>query len=502
MEDNLEKFFNKHMNEEVPKEEWNTPSDDIWDKTILELNKKKPRNRSVLFLWITNGILLLGLLYALIYISLMKDKTTNIETIYQEQIDNYTSKINESKSKSNPQYDKTNTRNLNNLNDIFINSKSKNQITNQSDFTKTSKNETEQLTKNRKTISDNAAKSNIKKLYTDDILKSDLNDVDIVKDLDKSLSNPKQIILINKSSQTKSKELLNTKYLPSLNLIPFSISKTRLNTSKLIKKVKVFNNSENHSNQNNIIGVFIGPTLTAAPMSGQIHDDFSTLVGSSDLLLSYEFGAQYNRRLFDNLFLKTGLTFRRIKFWSKVEISDTYNQATEFINDDGDVENIQNFAIPTALGLINTDLYMTHPLSMEIENGDQIDATVHLTQHLYYLSIPLGLEYYYPLNNRIKIKSGLGLSYNKIVGYKNLFDPLVSHNGNEMGYVDLKSSSMDVSNSLNYFFSLGITRAINNKFTLSIDSQYFKNIKTIYKTGEMQTKVHGFSLKIGSNYIF
>ena len=496
MEDNLEKFFNKHMNEEVPKEDWNTPSQDIFGNAMFEVNKKKPRNRSILFLWLANGILLAGLLYALIYISLLKDKTSNIESNFKEQIENNSSKSNEPTSNPTALYES------NNINNTDTNSKK--QISSQ-DLNENSigsvKNTIIKNQNNIKSISKTQNNNHPEKYSSIDISTIYLKNKDLLNQKDKN-NNVSKIPNLNNNKTNIGKDSFKINTLQKLLINPFYNQKTKLNSFNLLKNIKTFDSKKKLKSNNNILGIYIASTLTAAPMMGEIPADYSTLVGSSDLLLSYEFGAEYSRRIYKKLYLKTGLTFRRIKFWSQSEISDTYDKSTEFINQDGDVENIQSFGIPTALGFINTDLHMTHPIAMIIDQGEKIDATVHLTQHLYYLNIPLGLEYYQSIGSKTNITAGIGLSWNKIVGYENLFDPILSHKGNEMGYVDLNSASMNVSNSFNYYLSVGGTYSIKNNFDLYIGAKYFRNIDSIYETGKMRTKIHGFSLKIGSNYIF
>lgn len=495
MGDNLEKFFNKQLGEDIPKADWNSPSPSIWDNAQKEINKKKPRNKSIIFLWVANGILLAGLLYALIYINLLKDKTSDIESNYKEQIDNYTSKLNESSLVLNNKYENTSTQILKSNDNNSINLKSQNLLDKQNISINILNDSIKHFLKNRK------ENISIHKEDISEIGKQDIQNIGFMNRSKVLLNGSEKINTDNNAIKKVKKKKFNAEYLHGLGLNPLLSQNPELNISLLLNDIKTFDKKK-IKQPNNILGVYFGPILTAAPMTGEIPQDFSTLVGSSDLLLSYEFGTEYSRRLFDNLFFKTGITFRRIKFWSKAEISDSYDKSTEYINKEGEIENIQPFVIPTALGYINTEFILSHPLSMQLDQGDQINATMHLTQHLYYIRIPLGLDYYYPINKNMKIRSGIGLSYNKIVGYKNLFNPILSHNGSEMGYINLKSSSMDVSNSINYFFTLGATHSINNNIDIFTDIQYFRNLEKIYETEKMITKVHGFSLKIGGNYNF
>ena len=42
MADNLESYFKKHLSDETPAEDnWNVPSDDVWNKVLPDIQKKR-----------------------------------------------------------------------------------------------------------------------------------------------------------------------------------------------------------------------------------------------------------------------------------------------------------------------------------------------------------------------------------------------------------------------------------------------------------------------------
>ena len=41
MADNLESYFKKHLSDDTPaKDNWNVPSDDVWEKVLPEIQRK------------------------------------------------------------------------------------------------------------------------------------------------------------------------------------------------------------------------------------------------------------------------------------------------------------------------------------------------------------------------------------------------------------------------------------------------------------------------------
>jgi hypothetical protein len=64
MADNLESYFKKNLSEETPAEDnWNVPSDAVWDNVLPEIQKRRGLFIPLRYFYLLGGLILAALLF-------------------------------------------------------------------------------------------------------------------------------------------------------------------------------------------------------------------------------------------------------------------------------------------------------------------------------------------------------------------------------------------------------------------------------------------------------
>ena len=96
-DDNIEKFFEKRINDSAGVEEdWNVPSDDIWDQAKIHFPKKKKRRPFIYFLFGAGSMSLLALIVG-IYFFIENNNNTIVEKEIPIVLNEKSSEINQEK---------------------------------------------------------------------------------------------------------------------------------------------------------------------------------------------------------------------------------------------------------------------------------------------------------------------------------------------------------------------------------------------------------------------
>ncbi|MEE4258873.1 MAG: hypothetical protein V2I62_03875 [Bacteroidales bacterium] len=480
MADNLESYFKKHLSKDTPGEDkWNVPSDDVWEKVLPEISKKKGLFIPWKYLYILAFIVLAGLAFILwptgqTDISLIENET---ESLAEKNISQYPQNTSNA-TYNNP--DKSDTDGLG--------------YDSQSDPSGV--------------IADNASTSNAKSTQSTEANISQVeNSIPHSTGFDTNQKKPSQTTLFNKTSLKKrpqieiavlSSETIDFSSLNNETLLP------RKDTIALPLPAEMEKNKpEPFDNKGKFgIGLFFKPTFTSTSLRGEMNTGFMETGNMYLYVSNWGFEARYH--LSNRFILVAGVEKSEIRSWSKSVVDFGYDTSTEHLMGNGKKENTSPVPMPTPFGEINTEITYRFPATEEIPDGELMNSILETHQEVRYLSIPLGLEYNLMRFSHVNWFAETGIAYNRALRDGTSFSSRILHKGHDMDVVGETMTSYPsyTLNYLNFYLGTGVSYQFSKALQVNGSVRYFGNITKVNLQDNLSTYVHGFNLKIGIIYIF
>ena len=477
MADNLEKYFKKHLSEESPGEDnWNVPSDDVWEKALPEIRKKRGLFIPWKYIYLAGALLLVGLA-TLLWVTTNPDKPQEEQTALNSTIENGPAvtgiegekgkKINEALQQKDKNQDGK---------DPAVESSpvaggigdDKNLITTDKTIQPDKTASHQQILSERP---DNYAKTGDRAVEK----KRESDKLDLLASL-----NPGEIV-----------------YIPEKIVLDLEISDVSTPVFPREKENLQYNNKGRLG-----IGAFYAPTFNNTSVIGDINN--GVLETGDVYLYSGNFGVDLRYYLTDRLSLHTGIERTEFKSWSRSEIDFAYDASTENKVPGGEMENTSPVPMPTPFGEINTEITYRFSSQDGLPNGEPMRSLLDTHQEITYFSVPLGLEYtilpFSPMNWFVEG----GLRYNRAYRDATEFTSRILHLGDDMQVVDESTTNHPTYtvNFLNFYLGTGVNYQLNESFLLSGSARYFRNITRVNFQDDATTHVQGFGLKIGFSYLF
>lgn len=521
MADNLESFFKKHLSDESHGEDdWNIPSDKVWENAIPEIQKKSGVFIPWKYILIFGFIALLGFASLLLMWNFQHSK----DIINEENVE-----INNENGNENivASFDTINNKDKNANNTVLSEN-----IENITDLT-IEKSETA-IALNQNIQEDKYQKPEIKsKEVKKDILNEKaiiqqnvVENLILLENIEKNIYS-ENFKFENVSSKNSLETKASTTFLDSTDLevvsfitqviiydsignkndsSSFYSNKTEV-TTKLSTDVSDLNENiglqKSFNNKGRLgVGIYFSPTFTATSLKG---DMISGIINTSPVFLySGNYGIEAKYYLTNKLAIVVGVGKSEIKSWSKSSVDFNYNSSTEHLMPGGEKENTSQIPMPTPFGEVNTEVTFSFDGSEEIQNGELIQSQLETHQKILYLSIPLGVEYSIINRNKINWFAEGGIRFNRSVQDGSEFTSRIIHLNNEMkvmgenitGNPDFKDIYF------NYYLGTGLSYRLSEKFQISTSGRFFGNIDKVNLQDNMTTNMQGFDLKIGINYFF
>jgi len=501
MADNLESYFKKHLTDENPPEEnWNVPSDDVWDKVMPEIQKKRglfiPWKYFYLF-----GILALAVLAFLLWPSgevnkELKQESNLLSEDPEQKTSVRNSEIEATTALSGEEYKNTSGSTDNSTIKSTESSEETNQLSTENNQGKnqvaeaiptTEKNSTKALIKNDQSIfgenqlakatTGNKISGTNKKYYTT----ASANDQENKNQIDKLSNRTIGTLLI----------LTETGPLEQSNLMA-EVEQEDISVKKL-----PFNNKGKFA-----IGAYFEPTFTSTYINGSTTDGL--LETSNQYLYSGNWGFEVNYFLSNRFTLVTGIGKSEIRSSSTSLIEFPYNTANESTMPSGDKENTSPVPMQTPFGEINTEITFLVPASVQFPDGEPMDSEMQTEQELRYLSIPLGVEFNLIRFSRFSWFIDAGIRYNRALKDATTFNSRILHEGDDMEvmYEQMTSHPTYTENYFSFYAGTGLNWQFTKSFQLKASANYFGNITKVNIQDNLSTYVNGFSMKFGIVYIF
>lgn len=249
-------------------------------------------------------------------------------------------------------------------------------------------------------------------------------------------------------------------------------------------------------------GLYFAPTLTNTYLRGDMVSGMSKT--SPVYLYSSDYGLEVKYHISNKLALVTGIGKSEIRSWSKSDVDFTYDLSTEQILENGEKENTSPIPMSTPFGQINTEVTYRFAGSDQIADGELMQSEMETHQKILYSSIPLGVEYKMMNKNRWAWLAEGGMAFNRSVRDGSEFSSKIIHTGMEMEVTQEKAmSDPDFKQIyLSYYAGTGLSYRISKSFQLSSSLRYFGNINKVNLQDHMTTNVRGFNFKIGVYFIF
>jgi hypothetical protein len=469
MADNLESYFKKHLSADDPVEDnWNVPSDDVWDKVAPQIHKK----RGIFIPW--RYIYIIGALMLALFLTFWfftdRESATEISEIPVEQ--NGTSSNDSDQGRGSADGDD---------NPLIIEQD----------------NETDVPPKvNESPEASNAEAAGKSGTPGDDGAKRSQRTENVSAREMALVENPEA----NREEETGISRLAKQSHeVPSIGETPIlpDVSLPE-NTEALTSQHK-----EPLDNKGKFgLGVFLAPTWTSTSIRGDMED--GKLETSDMFLYSTNWGFELRYFISNKFTLVTGIEKSEIRSWSKSVMDFDYDTSTEYHMITGEKENTSPVPMPTPFGKINTELTYRFPGEEVIPDGEPMRTTFETHQDIRYLSIPLGVEYNIIRVMRFGWFVEGGLRFNRALRDATSFSSRVLHEGHDMDVVgeEMTNHPTFTENYLNYYLGTGLSYQFSKKLQVNGSVRYFGNITEVNLQDNVSTYVHGFNLKIGIVYIF
>lgn len=501
MADNLESYFKKHLSDDNPAEEnWNIPSDDVWDKVLPEIQKKRGLFIPWKYFYLL-GILVLAVLVFLLWPSGEVNTELKQESVLQTE------------------YPEQKTLDRNSENDLPTalsgeEYKNTSGSTENSTFKGTeSTEETDQLSKennqgkNQVAEASPATEKNSTKAQsvTEQPVFGENRLAKTTTGNELSLTNKKYYTTASANGQENKTQIgkLSNRTIGKLSILTENVP---LEQSNLIAENEQENISVKKLPFNNKgkfgVGFYYAPTFTSTYLNGNTTNGL--LETSNQYLYSGNWGFEVNYFLSNRFTLVTGIGKSEIRSSSTSLIEFPYNTANESTMPSGDKENTSPVPMQTPFGEINTEITFLVPGSVQFPDGEPMDSEMQTEQELRYLSIPLGVEFNVIRFSRFSWFIDAGIRYNRALKDATTFNSRILHEGDDMEvmYEQMTSHPTYTENYLSFYVGTGMNWQFSKSFQLKASANYFGNITKVNIQENLSTYVNGFSLNFGIVYIF
>lgn len=480
MADNLESYFKKHLTKDTPGEDkWNVPSDDVWDKVLPEISKKKGLFIPWNYLYILIAILLAGLAFILWptandTVPMDANETTSTTSQNTTQVPGNRPNTN-SNATENTYLEIEDTQNPADASTGMINPDN------------TSYKNTTQKDESIANLSDDDDRHVSESINTATVAERMVGSDKYVPDIraQSYISSIKAESIYLSSPEIETRLLKKDLRMYSL---PANLEK---------KKPEPFNNKGKFG-----IGIFFKPTFTSTYLSGDMNTGFMETGNMYLYVSNWGFEARYY--LSNRFTLVTGVEKSEIKSWSKSLVDFDYDTSTEHLMGNGEKENTSPVPMPTPFGKIDTEITYRFPAEEDIPDGEPMNSVLETHQEVRYLSIPFGLEYNMLRFSRINWFSEGGIAYNRALRDGTSFTSRILHEGHDMNVVGeiMTSHPSYTLNYLSFYIGTGVSYQFSKSIQINGSARYFGSITKVNLQDNLSTYVHGFNFKIGFVYIF
>lgn len=392
--DNMEQPFRSSFDfDELESEEWNTPSDDVWENIEDDLTKKK--RRFAFWWWLP--VAGLSTLLLLIFVNRISKNQENLnKNAYFKQ---------EKAEKKIVQQTENGIEVSANVQKISLLDKNvqTENIKKTSSYVKNSAKLSDNfLPKQEKSTIENTTK-------VGSIFSENKNSVDTFS---------KVVSVLEKQNETPIKRVQNKDSIDFLPNLKFSISPTEKNimiaeVPILIKKPSsaprfIFSVGANTFGLRNEIkgnvGKFDGESF-----------DYAYSVGASII------------KPFKKMFFEVGVDFSQINYKLSYDLALPFNGLGEVQNTNGSFDNTYNGSVPTSLGDLKMEMTLARSSAQVVTQGEQIPISARGSERLSFVQVPISWGRNFAIAPKWNFTGKVTLNNMFNVGSRTQFGEVISH---------------------------------------------------------------------------
>jgi len=464
---------NRFNEEELPKGDWNTPDDLVWDAVASEIATPK-KKRKWLWLWFVLGLTFLSLIVFL---------TQNNNSKLGEALENNTKE-----SSASPKI-------------LKINELENDQLTGAVESNDIEKSTANYLASNIIKPSTSIVKNKIS-LTPNRPAAFKKNSLNYFFKNPMDQNNLSRNIIQTNNQTTEGVFLKRTQLKQSIVKIPFikkPVSSSNRYTPSLIFKepIILFSNNDD-SNSRWSVGFHTGLSFWKHRISDSYTDDLSPFDFNYNDSWGWQTNLKVNYHLSDKIDLFAGLQYERLTTQSGHNSDLSYNLDDE--NNPTNPFNVYVLSLATPYGLANANFNFNRTQSLnanEVELGVNFHSE-HLIQNV---SLPIG-SVFYPLGKNQKLSPSLvaGLGINYLVSIDNRIDRIET-NHDAIAYDDSGTSSFVKPNvnqlHFDYRLGVGVNYALNKSIQLQLNYDWSRGINPIFQQDNYKTFIDRHHLLFG-----
>ena len=474
--DKLDKFFQSRLKgENLNSDSWNTPPADLLTNALDSIKGDKKRKKRRIFIWILTGMLLLSLLF----INLNNyHKITNLEhkIEYLQSINDTNDKATSEKNKENNIFEWTQLEHLSRPTSNTINSWS-GQRPNDETF----------IPEQKQSVIDNDdgaplelnfETSNTKERRAQEVLITDTLAIDKKEVLSEPVQ-PIAILVFNPIVQLKG--------------VPLFFGEDLISLAKSQKKKALSPFA------------YFGYQMSSVRMTNPGIGSFS-LTGYDHARGGYFGGVGLDYSLNNRFSLRMKVGFSCVQSKSTFEDEIIYDQANEFVDNQGNRKYVSDFDVESVMGRHTSDLIFDLG-GMALNHNDRLNNQTQIHEKFKILNLGFSTQYQVVNFQKFKLFLEGGMNANYLIGMNEDMGTLISHGDIVMMKKDVTHSSLKDTNRLYFslFGNVGLSYDLTSslRFGFSTGPDYaISSIRKSNIAGDAKTYLNNNKMALSFAYMF
>ncbi len=487
----IDSFFRSRMlNENIDKNEWNVPSDDLFDNAIKSIEQNdKQRTPWFKLRWLLASFLFI--LFAGLGI-LIINQQNEVNTLTQQLND--LNKSLQQKKAIEKEYDHLGSNDLKALDiETTIEAEDLNEIVSNEITGKNKKTKLLAGSFSNKVKFAEPSNSSFSKVLEESKQFNTDNFAGVpVPQMPKFTLEKNQSLL---SVLTKNNSIAHSQPVGSLGL-------TNLNYERIFENKTIQLVEKNTEQTKWSAFVYAGHSLSSFDMRGSGISNVD-LTEYDQFYGGWQFAGGVSYDLNKKNFLKFDITYNRTQNHSLYQSVESYDSSNEFINVNGETIYRSDMTIQTPLGIIYDQMEMD-VTGQTLSNGEQMTNKTHIHQRLNFLSLNAEISHRLYQLNQFELLVSVGLSLNRMMNCNQDLEISMYHDQDMMGSQNYSYQSIE--NIRTYFAGshLGINarKSFANRTFIQIGANYNRFLNSLNQSGDNQTFLHGFSGSLVMGYKF
>lgn len=475
MNKDLESIYREAFNSsQIDAEDWNLPSDSVWENIEEEIKPKKKRR--ILWFWLPMACLAMS--FYIFQTFPNKNRNMSLEKQSMAQVAQIISTQNDLSSSA--QINSDAVRNI----DIT---------------TEAQKTQNDKLLAERKSNSPKQVKENNRKQGLTNINEVKEQNITINKNvLNPNIQENKTTIAVSPTNEVSAKinptilkdSVEFCKILPILALQELDKKEQKPDLyipKQLIKPYKP-------KNLQLIADAYLLNIRNKTTSGIASSTDFS----GEKLRFAYQTGLAIRQSIGKFIFVELGAQYQALQYRLQYEMGLPFNGIGEMENSKGNYDNTYNGAVSTSIGELRMQMVLERQLGHSVPQGEIIPLSAEGEARLSFLRLPIAFGFNKALNSRFSINSKALFSQNININHKAQFRQVLSHHSAvKETLTEVLEAPKPKTWVPEFGFGVGVEYRLTSKWSIKADAIGIQSIKSIYQTSDFTNKHQYLGLGLG-----